>query len=370
MMNTAYFLFLHFCKKRSQLFQCGNRHLLLTTLFVFIFQINEAQIPELDTLKMKLRNATHDTTRALIMAQIANIYGFYNTDSALYYGQKTLTLSQNAKYLNGQYLAYHHLVFAYNSVGEYYKSLEVLLAALKIAERLPANRLAAIENLHVLIGFVYRMMGYYEKAIAENSKAMEFSTAAEDSPINLINSYMNASLSYAYLEKFDSAKIFIDLANNIPKYAGYNPQYLHQGIGRVYALLGNYALAEKNFRKAVNDYFSVSQHDNQYFLTGFYIDLASALHKMDKYDSSIAYGLHSMILAQNGNFLNYVLIAAKLLSELYEAKKQPDSVVKYQRLAMEANDSIFNQIQAEAVPVHWVRRRTKAKGNPPCPGKI
>ncbi len=88
-----------------------------------------------------------------------------------------------------------------------------------------------------------------------------------------------------------------------------------------------------------------TEHDNQYFLMRLYINFSRFFLKIDKLDSSIHYASIAYQTSHRNSFFHYELDAAKLIVQLYEFEKKPDSVVKYMKLMIAANDSVFSQVR-------------------------
>ncbi|MFI5154448.1 MAG: ATP-binding protein [Chitinophagales bacterium] len=299
-----------------------------------------AQQSQLDSLRMELIKAKDDSSKVLIMTELEEKFRFHNSDSAISYAQRALALAQKSKFLYGQYLAYINLFFPYNIVGDYTKTLQAMVAALKIAEQLPNRREEALIQAHMFMGFVYREMGDFKAAIAQHLMVVEILRQAGIPPTNYASVYSNIANAYMSLKMLDSAAYWEDATSDIVKKSK-GPKS-RGGHGRYEEALEHYVLAEKYYRETIQTYFLKSQDDNKYFLTGYYNDLARVLLKTKKYDSSIAIALLAYDISVKNNYLHYELMAAKTLSQVYEAKKQPDSIIKYLNRINLTNDTIFN----------------------------
>src|SRR4029077_5038039 len=101
--------------------------------------------------------------------------------------------------------------------------------------------------------------------------------------------------------------------------------------------------AELSYKEGIINYFSYPQYDNQYFLMRLYINLARLFSKIGQPDSCVHYASLAFQKSLRRGFLDYELSASKILADVYESRKAPDSVVKYLRRMIAANDSIFSQ---------------------------
>ena len=109
--------------------------LILTFLLVISWHIGFSQNRAIDSLKHELAIAKVDTSRALIMADIAAYYKFSNPDSSLIYAQQVLTLARKIKFPNGEFRGYNNMGFAFGTIGNYPRALEMQLKALRMAEK-------------------------------------------------------------------------------------------------------------------------------------------------------------------------------------------------------------------------------------------
>jgi len=82
-----------------------------------------------------LDTATHDTTRVLLIAELADYYKGDLPDSALFYGYKALALARQIKFPRGEVRALDIMVLALLSLGNDSKALQMALQGLKIAEK-------------------------------------------------------------------------------------------------------------------------------------------------------------------------------------------------------------------------------------------
>jgi hypothetical protein len=95
-----------------------------------------AQKDFVDSLHHQLKSSKEDTTRVLILSELGNYYAFNQFDSGIFYGEKTIDLSNKLHYPNGNYLGLKCLFFSYNCQANYPKALEVTLQCLRIGEKI------------------------------------------------------------------------------------------------------------------------------------------------------------------------------------------------------------------------------------------
>jgi signal transduction histidine kinase len=317
-----------------------SRLLLIISLLATIL-IAKAQHPYLDTLRTELANASNDTSKVIILVKLEDIFGYYNFDSAISYARKALGLAQKSKYDYGLSWTYRNLFVAYNAQGEYEKTLEAMVEALKWAEKLSTRKDSTMADIYALTGFVHREMGEPRVAIDYEYAAIALSRKSGMAQAKIPHWYWELANDYLEIHMPDSARFWADEITNILREAKKPSAF--SGMGRYYEKIGDFPQSEISYRETIRRAESSNNHENNYFLTGFYIDLARVLYKMKSYDSSICYSMKAISFSQRNRFLHYASSASKLLAQTYEAKGKADSVVKYQRLAMETNDSVFTQ---------------------------
>ena len=106
-------------------------------LFSILFSITEvfatAQQSRIDTLFNRLSLTENDTLRMIYCDILAWEYTEIRADSSIYFFKKTVDLAQKFDYRLNEASALNGMGYANYIVGDYSKSLEVLLKASKIA---------------------------------------------------------------------------------------------------------------------------------------------------------------------------------------------------------------------------------------------
>ena len=88
-----------------------------------------------DSLRHELAIAKDDTSRVLIMIDIANAYALSNLDNLNKYGNLALALAQKIQFARGEASALNALANGLQIEGDYPKSLQYLYRSLQIAEK-------------------------------------------------------------------------------------------------------------------------------------------------------------------------------------------------------------------------------------------
>jgi signal transduction histidine kinase len=123
-----------------------------------------------DSLKHELLIAKNDTSRVLIMAELASAYNGFYPDTVNFYGNDALKLAEQINFSRGKVRALIALGLGVQLEGDYPKSYEYLYRGLKIAEEKYFLLETAI--CYSSIGNAYWFLGDYSKAVdfASNSQ--------------------------------------------------------------------------------------------------------------------------------------------------------------------------------------------------------
>ena len=302
-----------------------------------------AQNPFIDSLKIQLRNAKSDSARIETMTRLEEYYASYNNDSSFAYARKAMDLAQSTNNLIGQVHTYQRLFAVYANIGDYSKVLEMLLNALRIAEQLPKDRLETIAAIHVTLGYVYRIMENYPEALKHHRLAEKYQLEAGKPLKGIAGSYTNTGMTFLGLGMPDSA-LFYE-RKGMPMYDTTNPSYalVFAFMGAVADTLGHREEAEAYYREGIRTYIQKPRPDRGYYLMRLYISLAQHFQKSGNLDSCIYYASLAYETCKKNQFTHYALQSANVLWKAFESKQKPDSVVKYLKAMMVANDSIFSQ---------------------------
>lgn len=124
-----------------------------------------------DSLKQVLRSLPEDTVRVMTLISLGQLYEGNASDSAIYYYEESLRLSEKLNYTRGVINYYTNVTFVYNLLGRADTSLTLNLKALEIARGFgDRNRLAACLNN---LGSSYLNLLVYDSAAKYYLQAAE-----------------------------------------------------------------------------------------------------------------------------------------------------------------------------------------------------
>jgi len=340
-----------------------------TIFYLFLITSVAGQQAYIDSLKHQVAISENDTIRMVRLRNLTRFYSEIYPDSAFVYSQKLLAVTQKLNFRLDEANAYREMGYALLNMGNYPRSLQTLLSAIKIAEDPKSekkiltgdyhedsltNRNATATNQRLTeLGFIYQILAilytntfYFDRAVSEHLKARETAERSGNVPLQSI---INMTLSRAYLnvKKRDSALISLEKAYDQSMKVGYK-RYLGSillNMGRIYAAQGNKQLAAEYYKKAVD----ASAYQNYYprgVVAGDLL-LADFYKQANKQDSSFFYIKDALAIAHDLNAPELLQRSYKALADYYKTIKNNDSAVKYQSLVIQINDTIFNAKQAQ-----------------------
>jgi signal transduction histidine kinase len=346
-----------------------KKHFSYCFVFFFISVSAVAQQSYLNSLKDEIAISQNDTIRLVRLRNLTRIYSEINPDSAYFYSEKLLALARKLDFKLDEVNALREKGYALMNMGNYPRSLQTTLSAIKIAEdpkseqkilageyhedalvnrNAPATdqRLAELAFLYQILGILYTNTNNYDKAVSQHLKARQ---TAEQSGNVPLQSIINMTLSRAYLnvKKSDSALISLEKAHEQVMKIGYK-RYLGSillNMGRIYNSQGNKQLAAEYYKKAV-----IASADQNYYPRGVVAGdllLADFYKQSGQRDSSFLYIKNALLVAHDLNAPELLQRSYTALADYYKTTNNNDSAVKYQSLIIKINDSLFNSKQAQ-----------------------
>src|SRR5580765_5542288 len=138
-------------------------------LLLSIHTFCNAQTNTSDSLKQLLQTEKRDTSRVMLLKNMARTFLYSNPDTSLLLCVQGLSLSQQAKFTKGEALCLEGIADAFDNLGNYPKALENYLMCLKIYEA--ANDVKGIRRCLGALGTVYAEQGEYRHALEYSFKA-------------------------------------------------------------------------------------------------------------------------------------------------------------------------------------------------------
>lgn len=327
-------------------------------LLLPILVSSQIQHNKLDSLHITLKYAENDSVQMEAYQKLNWYYQEVNRDSAIYYSDHALPIAKqlNLKLHEAEIL--DSKAYIYMHLGNYPKSLETFLQALKIAQdpssekdtynlsrnsiRLtPRNyRLTILSSIHHNMGHLNGRTGNPNKQILHYRETESISESIRDTnQLALVN--MNLGWAYSTLDKIDSAIYFVKKSlvfwSALPfdqrKYEGLSLNEL----GDYYQLQGKSDLAMDALIKSVR---VNNEQNNLAFLGESYISLGNLYNTINKPDSGLFYAWKGLETFKAVGLPSGMAKAYGLLSLLYDMQNKTDSAFAYSKLATVLKDSL------------------------------
>jgi two-component system NtrC family sensor kinase len=305
-----------------------------------------AQSPESAPLKRALAQATSDTARVLLLADLSATYRYSRFDSVRYYAQRGLRLARRIGFRRGEGRCLSRLGILMGERGNLPAALRINLQALQLNE--DSHDLAGTARTLNQTGLLYFALDDFRPALRYFFRALQLyeqSGSTDDS--QLISVLTNLGASYEGLHQLDSTAYFLDRAHALtiaPHPRGWscwgNPlPYVLREIGLLHASRGQTAQAIVYYHRSAAA--SVPEND-QRSRSRAYQYLAELYRSRQLPDSSIFYARQALTVGQKLPFMLGVMRNSALLANAFEAQRRPDSTLKYLRIMLTAQDSLHD----------------------------
>ncbi|MCW3111801.1 MAG: hypothetical protein JWR18_197 [Segetibacter sp.] len=298
----------------------------------------------IDSLKSALHTTTADISKIKLMSMLSQHYAYNNMDSALFYGQQIIILSQKENYTYGLCDGYLCLSRALDRMGNYPDALKMALRGLQMAEQIREGKKNILLRVYNQLGTLYMLMKQFPDAKATLRKCIENVNGPNDP--NYCNALILLGTVYRQENRLDSALICATQAYKISIQQDIQMQqpFVMSVLGDVYKALNRKDSAMTFYKQSIRK----GEEMNNYFFTARSLNgLADLFSKMGAYDSCLFYARKSLQLAQENSFKLYVFNASSIIKNTYEKLNNTDSTLKYMRLTLATNDSLFNQVKSQ-----------------------
>ncbi len=241
-------------------------------------------------LLQKLQTAKEDSSKVQLYLKIANEYNLKEPVTANKYYVNAYELSKKIKYSGGIYSSYFKIVDNLNRAGKYKASQKIINEIIELAKN--ERNETALANAFLNAGILHSQMQDFEIAVNyleqgkeifarigdENSegkvsdilqfhwmnmhqyhKAIKYGKEAvaklehTKNYERLTDTYNNLGLNYIYIEKYDSAKFFLEKAEKLAQQTGDMAIHVNYNLNHAFINLrqGNFAPMKSYLDKAL-----------------------------------------------------------------------------------------------------------------------
>jgi two-component system, sensor histidine kinase and response regulator len=325
----------------------SKRFFICSFILLLRFFVAEAQEnPKTDSLLNLLKsNNLADTTRSLVLAELARSYLQNSPEDALKYAKGALEIAQKISFKRGEAKAFSSIGNFYWQVGKYPQAMEYYLMALEIEEKIE-NKEGIARNLNNL-GLVYETQNNLDKALEyyEKSLAIDRQIKNEDAISIGLNNIGNI-----YNKRKDFAKS-LDYHNEGLQSAMKNDNFTMIGvslnnIGDIYFAVGKYAEAIQ-FQKQAMD---LETHINDQEGIAYSLNALSNIYlRLGKLDSAEYYAMQAIQINQKLGITPQLKDNYESIKEIAFQKKDYLKAYWYANAKLTLMDSLFSKDKKELI---------------------
>mgnify|MGYP006266430387 CR=1 FL=1 len=310
----------------------------LSILFLFLFSVAYTQ-KATDSLRAELEKATARQEKFDILLSLTHYYGFQNTDSAIYFGEKALEAGKLSEDPKDEAKALARLGLSYSYRNEFARAVEYLTQAQAILDQhYDTLWMALIFNEY---GIIHLLQHQLEDALPPFKKSLQLKNALNDS-IGIAKTLNNIAGVYEQLDKFDSSIYFHkrSLAIKERLQEGRGIAHSKVNLSSIYFNLQKYDTAMVFAREAVSGFRSANDIEGEIYA----LNMVSEVFRMtDKIDSAIFYQKEALSAAERLKVLRRLQDGSKKLSWLYEDKGDFETALEYLNDYITFKDSVDNE---------------------------
>src|SRR5882724_6599195 len=304
-------------------------------LLLSISILSHGQKKVADSIRRSLLQSTPDSSRVLLLVQLANSNLFYRPDSAAILSQESIRQSRELGFVKGEGRALNVLGTAFRLRGDLPQALETHIHALQISRKI-GDRESEASSL-VFIGVVYLQLSDFRQGMLYLRQAEKIRECPQNIKVLALS---NLGDAYEKINRLDSALFFQRQAysNVKPLPRGPLQSLILMRLGILQSRLGNDIAALRHYLAALeNAYFTGDQLNRgrvEYCIAEVY-------YKVRRPDSSLKYARLSFETSRRALQKSTELNVSTLLVKLYRMNGSMDSAFRYQQEAMSIKDSLY-----------------------------
>ncbi len=313
------------------------KKIVLLIFFIVSLQTAFSQSKNIDTTLQKIAAEKDDDKKIDLILSIFTLTNETNPEQGIRNGQKILTQSIKRKDKISEAMALATLGANYRLIGNTIKGLDYELKAMPIAEQ--TGNLKLMLWIKNWLAVIYKDRAEYARAITVLVSAEKMATQIKPNVIQG-GTLLTLGETYLLMNNLDSALMYLQRAyefcirNNYKIYIG----NICTDLGEVHGKLGNTSVALGYFDLGIQDALITKKPRH---LNWAYAALAQYYYAVKQNDSSVVYAKKAIAVVHNTAYSNLSIRPAKLLSDLYENVNN-DSTVRYLKMYLAANDSLFS----------------------------
>ena len=316
-----------------------RRLLFVWLLLVGVLPPAASQTATTNSLRRALPHTPPDSTRVLLLLQLAYTYRSSKPESTMYLAQEAWQLARRVGFDKGRGRAKGMIGATLRERGELPKAFANQLIAYQISHQ-TSDLLGEAYSLNAL-GNIRFDLRQYRQALRYYQQSKVLYVRLHQTPW-VVGAITNMGSCYEKLNVLDSALVLqsqaTTLVAGIPTPRLASAALALRNMGTLQVRLGHYAVTFDYYRQGLRETYQTNDFRNRAISQYRMADLFYQRHQPD---SSLHYARQALRTAQAVSFRLTAMEASDLLARLHQARHAPDSMAHYQALAATAKDSLF-----------------------------
>ncbi len=371
---------------------------LLFTIFYFTLKINASVI---DSLQQLCNKAKSDTTKVNLLNNLAEKFYNINIDSSYTYAKNALTLSQKIKYKRGSADAFSKISSALFYKGEYKNSIKNIQEAINLYET--ENYVKGLIESYLGLGQTWKELGDYPKSMDNYLLALKASEKVKDENntgrtkiaigvLLLDQGKFKEALKYSKnaLVHLKKANIKAQIANAYARIGNVfgdkeNPEHnsdstlyyykislelfteanIPRGIGIIYNNIASIYLDQKEPDKAIECYKKAYEIRNklgdQNGMAIILNNLGSTYSQLKQYKIALKYLYQSLEISKKISKPEQIIDNYSHIAICYASTGEYEKAYFYKTLYIEFKDSLFNDNNSRVITEMQTKYETEKK---------
>ena len=328
------------------------KKLVILMLLPLVGNMVVAQSKYTDSLNIELAKTNDDTSRVLILADLAYYHRYQNLDTGMVYAQQALSLAKNIKFFRGQAIAYQMMSIIYRYLGNYSLALEKGYAGLQIANDNHLINEQAFCNMR--LGTIFNALEDYPKAVSFYHKTMQILGPEKLVRANALN-WLNIGSAYLNLNQLDSAWYYNKKAYDNLNLIKDLRSDVCRNLGSILVKKGDRFSALQFFNEGLD---AAGKLNDNYVSSTIYSSIARMYHNEKNTDSGIYYAKKGLEAAQKSKNPMTILACGNLLAEIFEPSNAAEAL-RYFKIAATAKEGLFGNSTLQAIQALVVKEEER-----------
>lgn len=293
---------------------------------------------DIQSMKQELSEMPDDTLKVQLLIRLFDHYRYTAPDTAINYVQQALDLSIAIEFPKGVALSQLFLCETFSMLGNDPQALNYGFKALESFEKLKDTM--GICNTSTSIGNFYAAQNDFQKSLKYYHKALRTIEQYHDQS-NVLYFWGGISGIYLQNNQVDSALYFAEKAYKA------DPEWCYglRLMATVKAKKGETEEAFNYFRHAMKAAVNANLPAD---LIEIYIGIAKLHRGIGNADSAVWYSTRALSAIPEHTYPSGILELTQMLSDIYEARKDKDSAIKYLKMTSAIKDELYNTEKVRA----------------------